>query len=241
LNKPVTTAIVLAAGRGSRLNGWDIPKPLQIVGGETLLGRTLRLLGGAGVTKTVLVLGFRANEIQQEVPAFTPPEMEVKIVVNPDFDLQNGVSVLAARELVQNEPFFLTMADHILSENLLNHARAAAIPADSCALLVDFNLAGIFDMDDATKVEVENGLIKNIGKKLTQFNAVDTGVFVCNKALFNALELVYSAKGDVSLSEGIAALARQQRMFAIPINGAFWQDVDTPEMKSHAEKLLMTS
>ena len=47
-------AMVLAAGRGTRLAalGLDVPKPLIEIGGETLLGRQLRYLHGGGVRKS---------------------------------------------------------------------------------------------------------------------------------------------------------------------------------------------
>jgi len=48
----ITQAVILAAGKGQRLNGHEVPKPLAYVGGVQLLRRTLRALawfGGAAV------------------------------------------------------------------------------------------------------------------------------------------------------------------------------------------------
>ena len=93
-------------------------------------------------------------------------------------------------------------------------------------------------MADATKVFEENGLVRQIGKDLKNFNCVDTGVFIGTEGLMRALAYVYDQKGDASLSEGVQLLAQTGRMEVLDIKGAFWQDVDTPEMMAHAETLL---
>src|SRR5690606_32944152 len=108
----------------------------------------------------------------------------------------------------------------------------------AAALLVDYKLGSIFDMDDATKVLAHEGRIASIGKAITEFNCVDTGVFVCTRALLDAIESVYARRGDASLSEGVAALASRGEMFAVDVGDGFWQDVDTPEMLAHAERVL---
>lgn len=53
--------MILAAGEGRRLRGaWDAPKGLLEVGGETLVGRAVRLLRERGVADVVLVTGYQA-------------------------------------------------------------------------------------------------------------------------------------------------------------------------------------
>lgn len=57
------TAIILAAGEGTRLRSLhsDLPKGLLEVGGETLVGRSVRLLRSRGVERIVLVVGHLAD------------------------------------------------------------------------------------------------------------------------------------------------------------------------------------
>jgi choline kinase len=105
-------------------------------------------------------------------------------------------------------------------------------------LLVDYKLDTIFDMDDATKVRVQNGRPVEIGKKLREYNCVDTGVFVATDGLMQALSTVYEAEGDAALSDGVQRLMEDGRMRTLDIEDGFWQDVDTPQMLAHAEKKL---
>ncbi len=117
--------------------------------------------------------------------------------------------------------------------------RGSYIPAPGhAALLVDFKLDSIFDMDDATKAVVEDGKIVAIDKNLVEFNAVDTGVFVCTDGLMDALQDLDDRDGDASLSDGVRHLASSGRMHALDIGDGFWHDVDTPEMMAYAERVL---
>ena len=59
-------------------------------------------------------------------------------------------------------------------------------------------------MDDATKVLAQDGKIMRIGKRLEVFNCVDTGLFVCTRALFDALDQVQQSRSDASLSERLS-------------------------------------
>ena len=55
----VRRAVVLAAGRGSRLHALtgDAPKCLTEIGGEPILVRTLTALASQGITEAVVVIG----------------------------------------------------------------------------------------------------------------------------------------------------------------------------------------
>jgi choline kinase len=236
----VRTGVVLAAGFGSRLASTGDPqrlKPLTAVAGVPLLVRTLRTLRQAGCHRVVVVVGFQGERLEREMTAAWDGDLELLFAHNPRYDLANGVSVLAARSHVPGD-FVLTMADHVFGDELATLAAAHEPPAGGATLLVDRKLDTIFDMDDATKVRTDGARIVTIGKQLTQFDAVDTGFFVCTPGLFEALDTVFAAQGDASLSQGIAALAATGRMHALDVGDGFWQDVDTPEMLAHADACL---
>jgi len=89
-------AIVLAAGRGRRLEG-DRPKCLLDVGGRSLLERMLRRLEALGVGRVVLVVGYEAERIRAAV-AGLDLGLEVAFVENPEFARGSVLSLWAARE-----------------------------------------------------------------------------------------------------------------------------------------------
>ena len=66
---PPTEAVILAAGRGSRLQSETdaVPKCLTEVGGRTLLEHQLELLYGAGIERICVVAGYQAQAVQDAV------------------------------------------------------------------------------------------------------------------------------------------------------------------------------
>jgi dTDP-glucose pyrophosphorylase len=63
-------------------------------------------------------------------------------------------------------------------------------------------------------------------------------VFCVTPALLAALEDVRVERGDCSLTDGVRKLAERGRARVADIPGGFWQDVDTPEDRAHAERML---
>ncbi|MDX1430533.1 MAG: NTP transferase domain-containing protein, partial [Rhodothermales bacterium] len=208
------TGLVLAAGFGSRLaegRASGSLKPLTRVAGKPLIQRTLDSLSRARCEKAVIVLGFRAGHLEEEIRSAYAGPLHLSFVYNPHFDKKNGLSVLAAQPFVSGE-FVLVMADHVLGGTLMDLAAEHQPPTGGASLLVDRKIDTIFDMDDATKVRTEGEKIVAIGKDLTDFDCIDTGVFVCTQGLFEALEQVRQDSGDASLSEGVSKLAAAGKM-----------------------------
>jgi len=234
----IKKALIIAAGAGSRLNSAekDIPKPLRVVAGLPLIKRIIMLAKKAGISEVVIVVGYEKdriiNTLQQENLG-----VKLQFVENPDWQKPNGLSVLAAKPYLQ-ENFVLLMSDHIFDFNTLAALRQVPMGVQKAVLAVDYKLKSVFDMDDATKVIVQNNRIQKIGKTIDNYNAVDTGMFLVTPALFDALEEVKNERG-CSLSDGIQLLANRGEMGAFDIGGAYWQDVDTKPSLLHAEKILL--
>ncbi len=232
--------LILAAGFGSRLQGVSAVtafKPLTPVAGKPLIFRTIESLEIAGCSAVIIVLGHGHEEVKSEILKYYKGNTPLEFVYNELFHLSNGVSVLSARDLLSDD-FIMTMSDHVLGDSLMKKAGAYNPDPDSAALLVDYKIDTIFDMDDATKVVSKDNKIVSIGKTLTEYNCIDTGVFVCTSGLLESLERHYLEFGDSSISDGVQELAREGKMYTVDIEDGFWQDVDTPEMLEYVEKIL---
>jgi len=236
-----TTGLILAAGYGSRLAGVSPVtsfKPLTPVNGKALIFRTIESLEFAGCTEIVIVLGHGYKEIKKAIQDNYNGDIPLLFVLNEKYELSNGVSILSAQDYLSDR-FIMTMSDHILGKSLMKIARGVEVKEGEAALLVDYKVDSIFDLDDATKVMSKNGKVLSIGKQINEFNCVDTGLFVCTSGLLVALQKHYEEFGDTSISNGVQNLARNGKMSAIDIKDGIWQDVDTPEMLEQAEKLLV--
>ena len=236
----ISKAVIIAAGNGSRLQGYQHgkPKPLIKVGGLPLLKRVILSAKKKGITEFVIVLGHQAARIRKEIKA---QKLGVKItwVRNPNWHKANGCSVLKAEKFVDGK-FLLLMSDHIFNCDILEKIKDVDLGKDCGVLCVDHRLNRISNLDDATKVRTEKNRVINLGKSLTDFNAIDVGIFVLTPRVFDALRRS-QLNGDYSLSGGIRALAQEGQMAALDIGDHFWQDVDTKPDVKHAEQLLLRS
>jgi choline kinase len=233
------TAIILAAGMGSRLTPAGderFSKPLLAVAGQTLLERTVAACRAAGARRILVVTGFHAELVEAEVRRLDRGDLAT--VHNPDWRLANGVSLKVCRDHVTGERFALMMSDHIFDPTILGDLLRLEPPAGSVTLAIDRKVATVFDLDDATKVQTDGPRIGAIGKQLTAYDAIDCGVFLCTRAIFDALDAVFAERGDCSLSQGMARIADGGRFLTFDIGDRWWQDVDTPEMLGNATQLL---
>lgn len=238
--KKITKAVIIAAGNGSRLQGYQngCPKPLVKVGGMPLLQRVILSAKKIGVQEFVIVIGYQAARIRKTINA---RKLGVKItwVRNLDWKKPNGVSVLKAEKYVDDK-FLLFMSDHVFDLNILKRVKDFNLGEDGGVLCVDYALNRVQNLDDATKVRTEDNRLINLGKSLTDFNAIDVGIFICTPSLFDALRQSQEL-GDETLSGGIRVLAQHGKMATFNIENAFWQDVDTIPDIHYAEKLLLRS
>ena len=231
-------AVILAAGLGSRLASEDdqFSKPLMQLDGHTLLERTVSSCRKAGVDRILVVTGFRAELVEREIARIDRGDLEA--VYNPDWQRSNGLSLLACQGRL-SEPFALMMADHLFDHEILANLVAAPMQPDSVTLAVDYKVSSIFDLDDATKVRVEDERIVAIGKQLDDYNAIDCGLFRCTPAIFDALEKARVAGGgDCSLSQGMQRIGDRGGFVPFDIGDSWWQDVDTPDMLAQALAVL---
>ncbi|MDX9723801.1 MAG: NTP transferase domain-containing protein [Myxococcota bacterium] len=234
-------AVILAAGFGSRLarHDGDI-KPLRQVEGASLIRRNLLLLEACGVDECIIIVGYRGAELQEAIESENCDlQMPVRFVFNPHYHKSNGISVLSAQPYIKGA-FVLLMADHIFDQAIVEDAVRIDPPEDGAILCIDYKIDKVFDIDDATKVMTDGQRVLQISKQLIEYNAIDTGIFMCSPALFDALQTARqaSANDDCSLSAGVAALLTRDRMMVHDVGSALWQDVDTELTLKHAERLL---
>ncbi len=232
--------LILAAGKGSRLQPRADSKPLLPLLGVPLIERTVRAARAAGADGFVVVTGHAADRVEAFLADLAARlDVPIETVRNPDWaQTDNGRSLLMAEGLL-TEPFLLLMADHLFEPALARELLHAPLPAGGLRLAVDGNRHNpLVDPDDVTRVRRDGERITAIGKGLDPFDGYDTGIFHCTPALFDALREA-GRNGDTSLSGAVRILARQGRALAVDVSGRFWCDVDDPAALARAEEALL--
>jgi choline kinase len=233
--EPIKQCLILAAGNGSRLRAISggLPKPLVEFQGRPILEHILRRAQDAGIEEFVIVLGYRGDLIREWVESHWTGRARFTWVENPDYHKSNGISALKARSALRDN-FLLLMADHLFESDTARMMVRQRLAPGEVILGVDPDINRIYDIDDATKVRRRGNRIMNIGKEIEEYDAIDTGMFLCTPALFEDLDHA-SRDGDCSLSDGMRRLTRSGRLRALEID-APWHDLDTPEALAHAGK-----
>lgn len=230
--------VIIAAGQGSRLRSLAEAKPLIPLKKTPLIERVIDSALEAGVDEFYVVVGYKGDIVRSYLEKVSrSKKVPINIIENKEWERANGISVLKAKQYL-NEPFLLMMGDHIFDPEIARLLIRQSSVNEGLLLAVDEDLENPFiDMDDVTRVWVQENRIQKIGKGMDPFNCFDTGVFLCEPTIFAAIEK--SAKeGDDSLSGGVRYLAKQGKANAVFINGLFWCDIDDPENFKQAEEYL---
>ena len=231
--------LIIAAGKGSRLQQKGDSKPLIPILGIPLIERIIRTAVEVGADEFYVVTGYQGDQVRNFLERLAE-RLAIRItpLVNEDWEKENGLSVLKGREVL-HESFLLLMADHLFEPSLGHELTTLTLAKEEIALAVDGDTFNpLVDMEDVTRVKVEAGKIRDIGKGLVDFNGFDTGIFLCSPAIFKALEQSKEKGGDTTLSGGVRVLAAAGRAKAISVSG-FWIDVDNPAAIQRAEKALL--
>src|SRR5947207_9118863 len=224
---PLSEAVVLTAGEGSRLRGSNktFLKPFVPVLGRPLISYTLDALVPAGIKTVNFVVGYESERIIAQVKQLIPSGLNAFFIENRDWQKQNGISLLVAAGHV-GAPFLLTMSDHLFENTIVDRLIESADP-DSLNIAVDRKLGSIFDLEDAMKIRTRGDRVIGIGKDLADYDAIDIGLFVCPVEIFGYLERAKSesCRNNCSLADGIRLMAGDDKVRAIDIGTAGWEDV----------------
>ena len=120
LPSPVTTALLLAAGTGSRLAPLthESPKCLTELNGQSFLARLVDSLVLNGIRRLVVVVGHLDAHIRNHL-ANLESELEIEFVDNPRYRTTNNIYSLWLARFEIREPFLLVESDLIFEPDQL--------------------------------------------------------------------------------------------------------------------------
>lgn len=236
MDRHVDTAMIMAAGKGTRMMPLTAyrPKPLIEVGGVALLDHVLGHLRDAGVGKVVINAHYRAAQVEDHM-AGRATDLDVTISDERELLLDTGGGLVRALPMISDDPFLCVNADNWWIDNGEN-AFSRLMRAwddtvmDVLMLLVPFSEAnntqgqGDFDM-------ANDGLLSR--RRADQQGAyVWTGIQMLSKRLIvDPPSEVFST--NIFWDRAIA----QGRCFGLEHHG-IWFDVGYPEAIAATEQKL---
>lgn len=229
-------AIVLAAGRGRRLEPVTLtrPKPLLHVAGRPILAHVLDRLARIGIDDVVVVVGHLGEQVAAYLD--TRPGPKPKVVVQSPLR-GNGDAVRAARDYLEG-PLLVAFGDTIVRGDLAPACRGG-VAAIAVARVEDARSYGVVEVD-------RDGWVRRLWEKPAVPPSHDavagTFVFPEGRRLRDALDEMADRglagrDGEVWLTDVVQHMIdRGERMRTFRVE-AFY-DCGTPERLAEAERAL---
>ena len=219
-------ALILAAGMGSRISNKikNLPKCLIKIGEETLLSRSLRLLFKNGVSSATVVVGYRAEDIINQIDL-----QNVNFVLNDKYRETNGIySAYLARNIFDGKEDILVLSgDLFYDERVLK--RVIESKKDP-VLLTD----GSRIEDADFRFYFENDVLLKYGKELS--NDETSGECLGIAKLSCDFSKKYKTHLVKMIKDGICNLWWESVLYDLigidtiyveDIKGLFWGEIDT--------------
>jgi choline kinase len=222
--------VILAAGRGSRLNGAasESPKCLVEAGGLTLVERQIRALRRAGVDEITVVVGCDAERVRGACGR------GVTYVENAHYAQTNSMySLWMARPLLY-EGFVVLNCDVLFHPVLLDDLLTAT---HGNALLLAYREADqpLFG-DEEMKVKVRCGRVTDMSKTMDPAEADGENLGIVKfgaegaAALVDIMDRLIDAGGLRDWApRAFAEFAKTHPLHAIGTRGLPWIEIDFPE------------
>ena len=235
-NDPVRKAVLLAAGRGTRMRELtlDLPKPMLPVRGRPILDYIVEGLRAAGVEEVLIVVGYRADVVTGHFGDGTGHGVRVSYATQVTQD-GTGRVVELAKEFAGGDGFILSYGDILIDPS--NYRVLAAPGAEEAIVTVkyseDVSKGGAVFVNEAFDLVDLREKPKPGEPTSPWYNA---GVYFFRPSIFEfTARLQKSVRGEYELTDAIRDLAHSgRRVRAYELSGD-WADVRDPEVLAELE------
>ena len=230
-------AIILAAGMGKRLGQLtkNNTKCMVSVNGERLIDRMLTQLSSRSLSRVVIVVGYKKNELISHIGNRYDDRIKIEYVHNDIYDKTNNIySLELAKQYMLEEDTLLLESDLIFDDNMLD--LIINNPYPNLALVAKYET-----WMDGTMVRIseDNDIMSFIPKKAFKYSEIEHYYKTCNIYKFSRefsstqyvpfLEAYSKAMGNNEYYEQVlrvlTALDRSD-LKALPITNEKWYEID---------------
>ncbi len=229
----VKQAVILAAGRGSRLGAAlskDKPKCLLEINGEPLISYQIRILRSLGIEKIGVVVGHGAGHVYDAL------DHDISFVVNPRYADTNSLFSLWLAAAWVEGPFMLMNSDLLVHPKV--YERVIQYPR-TC-LAYDSSSG---DEDEHMKIQLEGNRVRAISKSLPIEHSAGENVGIlkfeepeAGSVLREADRLVRDGKTNHWSPAAVDGIVNEHHFEAVDIADLPWTEIDFPEDWDHAKK-----
>ncbi|MGE5646069.1 MAG: nucleotidyltransferase family protein [Acidobacteriota bacterium] len=228
--KTVRSAVVLAAGRGTRMGEItsEVPKPMLRVQGKPMLEHVLDRLALAGMERFLIVVGYRREIVEEHFRDWRlPVEFRLQDPVNG-----TGSAARLGREFTAGEPFLLTFGDIICEPEA--YSACARVLQDNPAAGAVLGVKWVDDPFQGAAVYEKDARMYNViekppkGTSTTHWNSA--GLYAMRPVVFPYLDrLEPSPRNEYELTSIFEMMLADNVELRIAAIEGSWRDVGRPE------------
>lgn len=235
MTQPVTTAMVLAAGLGTRMRPLTdaVPKPLVRLKGKPLLDHVLDRLAAGGITRAVVNVHYLPELIEAHLARRARPSITISDERGVLLDTGGGVA--KALPLIGDAPFLIHNSDSVWVEGVGSNIQRLIRTFDAARmdslLLLALGADSIGYEGHGDFVMAPDGALTRRGER-SEAPFVFAGVSIAHPRLFeDAPEAPFSlnALWDRAMARG--------RLFGLRLEGT-WMHIGTPQAVEDAERWI---
>ncbi len=233
--EPITRAMIMAAGLGTRMRPLtnDRPKPLVEVRGKALIDHAIDRLVAAGVRMIVVNLHYRADLLKAHLAK--RKDVEIRLSEETNALLGTGGGIVKALPNFEGKPFFVHNSDSIWVEGIghaLERMKAMWNPDEMDALLLLASMVSSLGFEGLGDFHLDpEGLVSRVGELQVSPFAYP-GVQIVHPRIFeNAPE------GEFSMNVLWDRAMEKGRLYGMRLDGV-WMHVGTAEAVKEAEAFL---
>lgn len=219
----IDSAVVLAAGEGSRLRPLTRyrPKPMLPVANRPIIEYVIDALLETNITNIIVVVGHQHTRIQDYLMQ-RYPEVEVTYVRQHN-QLGSGDALVQAMDGVA-EPFVVVNGDNVIDASMVRETIEQYQKDDLAAAVAvaRSDMASEYGTVCTENERVTTILEQNDGADQGRINV---GVYVFDERIFDALDRTTIRGGELSLT---AAIPRLRGEVAPAVPGGVWYDPAYP-------------
>jgi choline kinase len=233
-------AIILAAGRGMRLNSGDRaanPKCMEDINGISIMHYQLKNCLKNGIKKFVIVVGYQKEILMRHVCEILNPD-DVTFIENERFAETNTLYSLWLTKTHMREDFVYFNADVLFHPDLL---AKLFIDAEESLLLVEKKAVG----EEEVKVLIEDSTITEIHKQINPKEAAGEFIGVGKFAASNADVFIRCLETGVMQEQhnnyfewAVNLMCKECRLIPVYTDGLPCIEIDFPEDLRKAKEMF---
>lgn len=235
MKSKIKTAVILAAGMGTRLGGFtkEQPKGFLEIDGQSLIDRSITNLINHGITNIIVGTGYfheHFDLLRQRFPGLTTCR-------NEDYAVTGSMYTLYVLRDMVKEPFLLLESDLLYEPAAIDYLLSD--PADNIILASGPTNSG----DEVFIQQSPSGLLQNMSKDRTILKHIEGELVGISKLSMEALAKMISfaeshfkeGRKKMHYEDAMVGVAGQQDIVIKVIDDLAWCEIDD---ENHLQRAL---